>query len=100
MQHPSSHQKSDTREEKITPGNVLSGIGRGRWALIGVALVVVYYLWSEHYAHAMAWLPYALLLVCPLLHVFMPHGHGRHASRHSRSELGDGAQDDLPHRRP
>jgi hypothetical protein len=46
------------------------------WALLGFAAVAAYLLFSEHRAHAMAWLPFALLLVCPLLHLF--HGHGGH----------------------
>lgn len=36
------------------------------------------YLWMEHRAHllgALLWLP---LLACPLMHLFMHHGHGRH----------------------
>ncbi len=42
------------------------------------------YLWMEHRAHllgALVWLP---LLLCPLMHLFMHHGHGGH-SGHSRS---------------
>ena len=34
------------------------------------------YLWMEHRAHllgALVWLP---LLACPLMHLFMHHGHG------------------------
>lgn len=37
-----------------------------------------YLLWSEHRAHALGILPYLLLLACPLMHVFMHGGHGRH----------------------
>lgn len=29
----------------------------------------------EHRLHALQWLPFALLLACPLLHVFMHRGH-------------------------
>ena len=34
----------------------------------------------EHRAHALQWLPIALLLACPLLHLF--HGHGGHGHAH------------------
>ena len=35
-----------------------------------------YFLWAEHRAHVSQWWPYALLLLCPLMHVFMHKGHG------------------------
>jgi len=36
-----------------------------------------YLLFSEHQAHILAALPWIILLACPLLHIFMHHGHGR-----------------------
>jgi hypothetical protein len=33
-------------------------------------------LWTEHRAHVIAFLPFAFLLLCPLMHLF--HGHGGH----------------------
>jgi hypothetical protein len=52
----------------------------------GVALLVflaiaAYFLWTEHQAHvwaAVPYLPWLLLLACPLLHLFMHGGHGGH----------------------
>ena len=38
--------------------------------------VTAYFLLSEHRAHFLGALPYLLLLACPLMHVFMHHGHG------------------------
>lgn len=45
-------------------------------ALIGIA----YWLYNYHLEHALGFLPYAILLLCPLMHVFMHggHGHGGH----------------------
>lgn len=43
--------------------------------LIGI---VGYYLLTEHRAHVFAALPWLILLLCPLLHVFMHRGHGGH----------------------
>jgi DUF2933 family protein len=44
-----------------------------------VLLVIVgFLLWTEHLAHALGYLPYFLILACPLMHMFM-HGHGGHA---------------------
>lgn len=47
----------------------------------GVGLIVLgsvagYFLWTEHRAHLAGALPFVLLLACPLMHVFMHHGHG------------------------
>jgi hypothetical protein len=32
----------------------------------------------EHTLHVLGILPYLLLLACPVAHLFMHHGHGRH----------------------
>lgn len=46
--------------------------------VIGFGLVAAFYVLREHYTHALGFLPYMLLLACPLLHLFMHHGHGNH----------------------
>lgn len=52
---------------------------RARIAWVVFAAVAAFYLWTEHRAHLLGALPYLLLLACPLMHVFMYHGHhGRH----------------------
>jgi hypothetical protein len=46
--------------------------------------VAAYFLIAEHKAHLSAllyYLPLLLLLACPLMHLFMHGGHGRHSSR-------------------
>lgn len=50
--------------------------GAGRWVFLGFALIAGFFLIAEHRAHVWQFLPYALLLACPLLH--MLHGHGGH----------------------
>ncbi len=47
----------------------------------GIALMVflaigAFFLVTEHTAHTFGYLPYALLLLCPLMHLFMHGGHG------------------------
>ena len=42
-----------------------------------------YFLLSEHRAHFLGALPFLILLACPLMHVFMHHGHGGHSARDS-----------------
>jgi hypothetical protein len=49
-----------------------------RLVLIGFLAIAAYFLWTEHKAHVVQFLPYALLLLCPLLHLFHG-GHGGHA---------------------
>ena len=49
-------------------------------ALIGFLLIAGFFLVTEHTAHVFGVLPYALLLLCPLLHLFMHGGHGGHGS--------------------
>ena len=48
--------------------------------LVVFGAVAAYFLLSEHRAHFLGALPYLLLLACPLMHLFMHHGHGRHPS--------------------
>ena len=51
---------------------------RSGFAFIGFAAIAGFFLWEEHKAHILGVLPYALLLLCPLMHLF--HGHGNHGS--------------------
>ena len=44
-------------------------------AVIGFALVAAFYVLREHWGHAFGALPYLILLACPLMHLFMHHGH-------------------------
>lgn len=49
-----------------------------RWIFLGFAVIAGYFLLTEHRAHVYQYLPFLLLLACPLLHLF--HGHGGHGS--------------------
>lgn len=40
--------------------------------------VIGYFLFMEHRAHIVPYLPYLLLLACPLMHLFHHGGHGHH----------------------
>ena len=48
--------------------------------LAGFLVVSGYFLASEHQAHFIGFLPYLLLLACPLMHLFMHGGHDDHDS--------------------
>jgi hypothetical protein len=42
-------------------------------------------------------LPFLILLACPLMHIFMHHGHHHHGSPPSPSEKGSGTEPDSAH---
>jgi hypothetical protein len=48
--------------------------------IIGFLAAAIFFLWEEHRAHILGVLPWAILLLCPILHLFMHRGHGGHDS--------------------
>lgn len=90
----------------MTHGNRNNGWGGGLMSPAGLAAmgflgVAGYFLWTEHQAHVVTFLPWLLIAACPLMHLFMHGGHG-HGGGHGRR--GHGAGDDagsqtksLPH---
>lgn len=52
---------------------------RRAWWVFGVfsAFVLILFV-GEHRAHLLGWLPWLIVLACPLMHLFMHGGHGRH----------------------
>ncbi|POA72298.1 DUF2933 domain-containing protein [Pseudomonas sp. DP16D-R1] len=51
--------------------------------LIMLVAIGAFYLVREHFGHVSPYLPYLILLICPLMH-FFGHGHGDH-SGHAHS---------------
>ena len=51
---------------------------RALFALIGFLAIASFFLWEEHRAHILGVLPWAILLLCPILHLFTHRGHGSH----------------------
>lgn len=47
-------------------------------ALLGFLAIAGFFLLTEHWAHVFGILPFVLLLLCPLLHLFGHGGHGGH----------------------
>lgn len=76
-----SHQRKQGRGHSV-----------GRWVFWGFVLVAGYFLYTEHRAHVISLLPFALLAACPLMHLFHHHGGNRHGG------TDDGAQDASPER--
>ena len=62
-------------EHETGPGAFLRS--RAGVALVAFVAIGAFFVLTEHTAHAFGYLPYALLLLCPLLHLFMHGSHGR-----------------------
>jgi Protein of unknown function (DUF2933) len=58
-------------------------------ALLGFLAIAAFFLWEEHRAHLLGILPYGLLLLCPLMHLFHG-GHGGHGGKHKDGNGGTG----------
>lgn len=65
---------------------------------LGFALVALFFLWEEHEAHILGLLPYLLVLACPLMHIFMHHGHrhGHHDGSHQSDKQASGDDQNEP----
>ncbi|MGX6569533.1 DUF2933 domain-containing protein [Cupriavidus necator] len=51
-------------------------VSKSKLVTIGFLLVIAYFLFTEHRAHVIQFLPFLLLAACPLMHLFMHGGHG------------------------
>ena len=71
-----------TTQRKPTAANWLRS--KNHVALLAFLAIAGFFLITEHTAHVFGVLPYFLLVLCPLLHLFMHRGHGNHTD-HSES---------------
>lgn len=64
---------------------------RSKTVLIGFLLIAGYFLFTEHRAHVIAFLPVLLFLACPLMHLFMHRGQGSlsHDNRSNNDKKGE-----------
>lgn len=58
-------------------------------ALLVFLAIAAFFLITEHTAHVFGILPYALLLLCPLIHLFMHGGHGAHSQHSAQNQEAD-----------
>lgn len=61
-------------------------------ALCVLGAVAAFYLLTEHTAHVLGALPYVIFLVCPLMHLFMHHGHHHDHGKTPPTKENDNAQ--------
>jgi hypothetical protein len=66
------------------PASELKRFWQSRYAigLLVLGAIAAYFLLTEHRAHVVGALPLLILLACPLMHVFMHHGHGQGHDHH------------------
>ena len=62
------------------------------WAFLGFLAIGAFFLLAEHRAHLPGWLPFILLALCPLLHLF----HGKHGGRAGRDTDPDASTRSTP----
>ncbi|MDO8350163.1 MAG: DUF2933 domain-containing protein [Gallionella sp.] len=54
---------------------------RYNWIFVGFLAIAAFFLFTEHRAHLLGALPFLLLLACPLMHLFMHHGHDERSEK-------------------
>lgn len=69
------------------------------WMLICIVLaaaIALLLFLPDHAPHIFGWLPYLLILSCPLIHIFMHggHGHGGHRNMSDAGSLAPGERAD------
>ena len=74
----SMHDHSHSEVEKPQGGFPMS---RAALVFLGFAIIAGVLLFTEHRAHVLGVLIWLPLLACPLMHVFMHHGHGGHGQQ-------------------
>ena len=64
--------KAASEETDQTMDSAHPGIRVVLWVFAALALV---YLIVAHPAHLLGWLPFLVIMACPLMHLFMHRGH-------------------------
>ena len=52
---------------------------------LAAASAVAFWFLQGHWGHVLGLLPFALFFSCPLMHLFMHHGHGHGADHHDQA---------------
>ena len=74
-----------------------AGSSRGKIAFAVMLAIAAFFFLSEHRAHVLGFLPYLLILACPLMHLFHHGGHGGHGQQQRRH--GEDAPTDVEERK-
>lgn len=82
-------QTHDHAAHRTPPPTTTETSHRSRWVFGGFALLGVLLLAFEHRMHLsgmIGWLPYLILLACPLMHLFGHGWHGGHGGHGGGSD--------------
>ena len=71
-------------------------LSRTGLVLIAFIAIAAFSLITEHSAHFFGILPFALLLLCPLLHLFMHGGHSDHSAHAGHEGHAEGKEQPAP----
>lgn len=95
--HPADHPSKHGPEPEA--GARPPGFWASKTGLVTIAFLAIaaFFLLSEHRAHAFGYLPFLLLLACPVLHMFMHGGHGGHGRHIQQNGPEPGAQNGSKH---
>ncbi|WP_438839687.1 DUF2933 domain-containing protein [Aromatoleum toluclasticum] len=92
----SSEQRIDAMRPQHSPVPApmrdASRPNRARWVFGIFFAIAAILLGFEHRIHLLGILPWLFLLACPLMHLFMHHGHGGHdghGTHHDAAKNGD-----------
>lgn len=79
----------------MTPQPSTKQFLRSRTGLVLLAFLAIaaFFLITEHTAHVFGILPYALLLLCPVLHLFMHREHGGHSGHGDNHDHLEGGKE-------
>ena len=73
------------------PPTPCCGAAEAASVLLVFLAVAGFYLVTEHTAHFFGALPFLIFLACPLMHLFMHHGHGGHGKDDGPSRTPGGS---------
>jgi len=62
--------------------------------LLAFLAIAAFFLITEHAAHVFGVLPFVLLLLCPLMHLFMHHGHSSGDSENTPGDQGERSEEE------
>ena len=73
-----------------TPSRAVSRLASPTGLAAAVLILAVgAFLATYHFEHVVSALPFAFILLCPLMHLFMHGGHGGHAGHESARQPND-----------
>lgn len=91
MMHSHNH---DEHNDGSVKGWLFSPTGLVTVCVLAILGFLVY---EGHGAHLLGYAPYLLILACPLIHIFMHHGHRNHHHHNNKESSSEGANENKNH---